>query len=552
MTLSTKELAGRYLERNPDATAPQLAGALEIPVAEAREIIDDSQTNDVDGRDTEATGKDESVTPTEHYERLTDLYGILGEVDGCYCPGNRDFYGWYHTRQGPGSWDGQGRAWALGREFPGIQQELERVVYATVNYVPAEWYMDAWQSFNHGDGGKEWERDDTPMPGYGDLRAYAPFADIDLSDEVKQQRPDGDIPKKTVEKALSVYLEAFEDLAGGREHVYALDSVGGAYVFVAPTATAPIADLLEYEARATLFEDMRDRLNDWLGEIKDDVNDRLPAAAGTFEADLVNNKNRLYKAPLSIHKSLEGVVTPLDPEDPSYDYTPLADVDEDLIAETEAWADSFTDDHTDAVAAIVATLWPEYYDRAGDWRSAVRARTSDLTEEQEANRKSERRTLPETDLPEDVERTDEIEVIKSKIEAIDVQLLARDLADEWDTDPGRDPPRFAASWHQSHSSGTSCFADRDKFVDLKEGNSGGGALKLIARDRGIITHCSQSLRGEDYWKAVNELRKEGYEIPYFTGQDGTHPDGLQLYDEPEDTDDARRQALRVMRASKRR
>jgi putative DNA primase/helicase len=493
---------------------------------------------------------EEPPTPSEHYDRLGELYATLGEIDGWHCPGNRDFYGWYRTRQGPGAWDGEGRAWALGKEFAGIRQELERVAYATVNYAPAKWFMDSWQPFNYEENGKEWQDDEKPTPGYGDLRAYAPFADIDLTDDVKRKRPEGDAPQETIERALSLYLEAFGELAGSMEHVYALDSVGGAYAFVAPTATAPIAEAFDRRDRAIIFEDMTDRLNEWLEGVKDDVNAAVPDAAGTFEPDLLNNKNRLYKAPMSIHSSLDGVVTPVDPENPSYDYTPIEAVDDDAIADAEAWADGFTSDHTDAVSAVVANLWPDYYADADGWRDAVSARIDDLTEEREANRERNRQTLSVDDLPDDIEETGDIEVVNATIETIDCRDVARDVADEWDTAPGRDPPRFDPPWRSSDS-GTSCYADAEKYVDLKEGKKGGGPLTLVARASGILTSSRDRLRGNDYWKAVNELRKLGYEIPYFTGSSGTHPDALQLFDEAEDTDDQRRKAVRALRASKR-
>lgn len=550
MTVSDKDRAERYLMRNPDAGVPELAGALGIAPTEAADLLDArgfEDTNDADATDaTEET----TVIPSEHYDRVSGVYDALGEVDGAYCPGNRDFYGWYNTRQVPGASDGEGRTWALAKEFPALREELERVVYATVNYAPAKWYIDAWKPYEHGENGREWADGESPTPGYGDLRAYAPFADIDLADDVKQRRPDGDIPKETVEEALSLYLEAFGELAGGMEHVYALDSVGGAYAFIAPTATAPIADAFDREERAAIFEDMTDRLNEWLDDVKSDVLDAVPGTADMFEPDLLNNKNRLYKAPMSIHSSLDGVVTPVDPESPSYDYTPLEAVDAGDVAEAEAWADAFTSDHSDAASGLVANLWPNYYADADGWRDAVRDRIADLQAEEKKNRERKQDKLTLDDVPDEIDMTDEIEVVNAKIEAIDVREVAAKVANEWDTDPGRDPPRFDPPWRASDS-GTSCYADREKYVDLKEGKNGGGALKLAARAAGIITHNSQQLRGNDYWRAVNALRKLGFEIPRFTGSDGTHPDALELFDEPEDTDDQRRQAVRALRASSR-
>jgi putative DNA primase/helicase len=398
------------------------------------------------------------------------------------------------------------------------------------------------------------------MPGYGDLQAYAPFADIDLEDGIKADRPGGDIPREAIEQALAMYIDAFADLAGGSEHVYALDSVGGAYVFIAPTATQPITDEFSSSDRGILLDDMTGRLNEWLKDVRDEINEAIPAVEGTFEPDQLNNKNRLYKAPLSIHSSLDGVTTPIDTEDPSYKYTPVEAVTDRLIDDAIRWAEGFTGDHHDAVETLVAGLWPEYCDcdDAAGWRDALHDRLDDLTAEAEQHQQQDDDSPDPRDYDyealdidptdDDLETTDDIDVLNATIEAIDVKDLARSLVPPagWDTAPTRDTTRFAAPWHSSHNSGTSCFVDSDKFVDLKEGKNGGGALKLIARERGFITHCRDTPTGDDYWKAVNALREEGYHIPFFEGKDGRHPDLLQLYDEPDDDDEKQRQAMRAI------
>lgn len=548
-----------YAQALPADTSEQVA----LSVAEA--VLSDppadqprdgnTDTADPTPADTDAeddSGRSDGLsehTIADHYDRLGNLYAELGEADGGLCVGNTDFLGWYKTRSpADDTHRGEGRPWGLGREFAGMQDDLDRVLYATVNYIPSDWYLHAWEPYDYDSSGRSWAGGDNPMPGYGDLTAYAPFADIDLADDVKQRRPDGEIPKAKVETALKQYIDAFADLAGGEEHVFALDSVGGAYVMVAPTSTAPIAERYDQSDRALLFEDLTDRMNDWLNDTRENVNDSVDVAE-TFEADLVNNKNRLYKAPLSVHSSLPGVVTPVSTTEPEYDYTPLSAVDDHLLNDAQTWASEFTSDHSAAVSEIVETLWPSYADDADDWQAALDARLADLQAEQEASQQTEER-LSDLDVPDDLDQTGEFDVIRKTIEDIDVAGLARQLADEWDTAPGRDPKRFDPPWRSSDS-GTSCYADRDKFVDLEEGKSGGGALKLVARDRGIISDCRHKLDGKDFWKAMAELRKEGYEIPRYRGQDGTHPDNLGKYEDPDDKDEKRRQVLRALRASQR-
>lgn len=499
---------------------------------------------------------------TAHYDRLedADVYADLGTIDGdtvdrdapLSCIGNQDYVGWYRDRDVAGHWDGEGRAYALSREFGDLRDGLDRVVYATINYAPTPWFMDAWNRYEWTEQGRTWESGETPTPEYGDVFAYAPFADIDLADEVKADRPTGEIPTDALEDALARYIEAFADLAGGREHVFALDSVGGAYVMVAPTSTAPIAAEFDREDRATIFgekdkpgDGLVDRLDGWL----EDVGERVTEAtglAGVFEPDTINNKNRLYKAPLSVHSSLDGVVTPIDTEAPTYEFTPLEDADSAHVDETRAWVDGFTAGHRDAVDAIVATLWPEYYENADTWDGALDAWLEDLEDDAEKNREREEKQIPADEIPDDLKTTDDLNVIKSATEGIDVEELVKDLADGVNND--RDKLRFDPPWRQSYS-GESCIADADKFADVGEGG-GGGALKLVALKRGIIRRATDDLTGRDYWEAVNALRDEGYDIPYYEGANGRHPDVLRLFTEPDGEKEKKQQLARALFADR--
>ncbi|MGQ3723537.1 hypothetical protein [Natrialba aegyptia] len=540
MSLSDHELVEKHLEQNPGASVAEVSGATGVAPPQVADLIDEVDVQEAD----ESAETVEPVSVSDHYDRVGDVYTELGSVDGgLFCLGNHDFVGWYRSRSGGGDWDGQGRPYALAKEWQALRHDTDRVVYSTVNYVPARWFMDAWDEYRWGDDGRVWKADDAPMPDYADIRAYTPIVDVDLEDDAKLDRPEGDAPREAIEGAIGGYIDAFADLAGDRKHVFALDSVGGAYVMVSPMSTAPIAEAFDASERDLLFDELTDRLNDWV----EDVADRVTAEAGlegVFEADRVNHKNRLYKAPLSVHKSLDGVVTPINTATPQYEFTPLADVDDDLVERTHHWARAFTDDrHRDAVGAIVETIWPDYHADAEDWEAALTDRLEDLTDEVERNRDRQQSQLPAGDIPDDLETTDSIDVIAAAVEGIDVAGLARKIADGV---VERDTLRFDPSWRVS-STGESCIADRDKFYDLKEGG-GGGALKLIALDRRHINvrSANQDVSGEDYWKAVNELRREGYQIPYFEGRNGTHPDVLRLFEDADDEEEKQRQTMRAI------
>lgn len=457
-----------------------------------------------------------------HYARdgVSDVYSTLGAIDGSGLSiGNSDFVGWYRTRDAPGG--GEGRPWALSEEWGRLRQDVDRVVYATISYASRDWFIDAWQRYRWaGDGesrSREWDDGSSPTPDYTDLTAYAPFADIDLADDVKTDRPAGDIPREPVEQALGRYIDAFADLAGGREHVFALDSVGGAYVFVAPTSTAPIAERFPPEKRQVIFSAMMDKLNAWLGDVRDEITADIPATEGVFAPDKLNNKNRLFKAPLSVHSSLDGVVTPVDTDTPRYDYTPLAAVDDALLADTAAWADGFTGDHRDALDSIVTTLWPDHSADADGWHAALDAVAEEelADESNTASRSSDTRSTDADGAAGD--HTPEKRQVFQAIDGLDAEDVVRDFCDEWDVG-GRTPPRFAPGYRTSDS-GTSCFVNGEgKIIDLDDEIKAFGVVTYVAREKRIITE-DDTATGSDWWRAVEELRKAGYDIPRYTGDD---------------------------------
>jgi putative DNA primase/helicase len=461
-----------------------------------------------------------------HYSRdgVGDVYRTLGTIqDDGLSIGNSDFVGWYRTRDAAGD-AAEGRPWSLSREWGRLRRDVDRVVYATISYASRDWFVDAWQRYSWTGGGsartREWDSGTSPTPDYSDLTAYAPFADIDLADDVKHKRAAGDIPRSAVEDALARYIGAFADLAGGREHVFALDSVGGAYVFVAPTSTGPIATTFPAEERAAIFSAMMDKLNAWLGDVRDEITADIPATEGVFAPDKLNNKNRLFKAPLSVHSSLDGVVTPISTDAVRYDFTPLTAVDGALIDETVEWADGFTDDHTDALGSIVATLWPEIRASADSWRDALATVAEKELADEDAGANGPSRN---DDPGEDADSTTANGHTKQKrqvfraVDALDAEDVVKDLCDEWDVG-NREPPRFAPGYRGSDS-GTSCFVNHEgKIVDLDDEVKAFGVVTYTAREKSIIT-ADDTATGSDWWAAVEELRKAGYDIPRYTGDD---------------------------------
>lgn len=525
---SAVAIAGRLaLPPEKIRAVEQLLGGGQADSAPIRE-----KDEEQDGGDT-----DEEVTAKmvrDHYARLEGLYDELGTIDGdTLAAGVTGRKGWYKSRTSTvAGWDGEGRQTTLARDHDTLLDNLEwvdnRSIHATIQYSEAERYAESWQPYTRGESGREWKDNESPTLDYADIEAYAPFADIDLEDEYKHQRLDDDLDTGPVEAAIGEYIDAFANLAGGREHVYALDSVGGAYVMAAPTCTRPIAEHFadDADARKRVFSELRSRVDEWLGSVREHVNDTVPGVQGVFEPDLLNQKNRNYKAPLAVHKTLDGVVTPLDTEDPTYEFTHLSDADSGLIDDATKWGAGFTDGHDTAVDAIVATLWPEQYADADTWSGAL---TAWLEAEREAERERERRRERERERRE--ERLEDLDTAVSgrsvtphigdvfaAVENVDMETLVRRHAAEWEPTGRRNHFNPGSQLWKDSDSGTTCFvnASRNTFTDVGDRGGTGGPAKFMALKEGEISWPGDCADGRAYWAGVKALREDGFDIPVWT------------------------------------
>jgi DNA helicase-2/ATP-dependent DNA helicase PcrA len=487
----------------------------------------------------------------DHYRRVAPALEALATLDGSPTIGLNDYYGWYVKRDTDNvelledGFDQVGRVATLDRDLETILDRVERSLYAVTTYKDeAVTRTERPCTYDRDDEATAWKDGEDPMPGYGDVRAVPAWGDIDLRDAIKPERGNLDEDTRdTIERTLEAYISEFATLYGGREAVYALDSVGGAYIFGAPEATLPVAGHFEdADARARVMEAFIERSNDWLREAQRRVNARVDGAADVIDPDWVNNKNRQYKAPLSLHTDHDAVVTPLDTVDLRYEYTPLEAVDEDLVTETVEWSEAFTAvEHTDRVATLVGQLWPEYTEDYDDWRAALEAWVEDEREaEREAERRrreaKQRRAERMEQLGGDLEGqpiTPFLQDIYDAVDAIDTaDVVKRHAADQWDT--GRstsDITEFDPSWRTSDS-GSSCYVDEGENTFGDPGQGGGGyAAKAIALGEGILSDASADLEGSDWWDAVDALRNAGYEVPVYTPEAGSKRRDGGEYDE---------------------
>uniref|UniRef100_UPI0006797BE1 hypothetical protein n=1 Tax=Halorubrum sp. BV1 TaxID=1498500 RepID=UPI0006797BE1 len=475
-----------------------------------------------------------------HYEKIAPVVEELADLDGHLTIGLNDYSGWYVRRDHDDfdvleeGYEQEARCATLAQDYDTVSGRIERALYALTTYKSRDAFMD-WEPCTIEDGQTEW-MNDSPTPGYGDLRGVMAWGDIDLADELKPQR--GDLDEETqqvIEETLAAYIEEYARLYGDRDAVFALDSVGGSYVMGAPAATLPIADVFEgdHDARERVMEAFVDRSNDWLKEAQERVEERVDGAAEVIDPDWVNNCNRQYKAPLSLHTDHDAVVVPLDTEAPTYEVVPFDDVDEDLVEDTVSWAADLTStEYRSRAETLVKRLWPDEYEAHDSWEAALEAwveeeREREERQEEARQRARERRRQRKEQMGGGVEGAPVTPFISDVFDALDA-LDGEDVADrtivhQW-TDrasgmrdnSGGGKRAFVPVWGPNAESGNANFVDTDAgiWVDTGDDYSGGPVkMALIAEenwDRG------KTPSGDDWRRGLEYLREMGFEIPVWT------------------------------------
>lgn len=478
---------------------------------------------------------------TDHYKRCAAVYDALGTLGGYKTIGLNDYWGWYiYEDDIMVEMDGSphtevGRAATFADDLTEILNRAERALYATTSYKDPDSISPKPTHFDEDRGERIWQDGSNPLPEYKDLRAVPVWADIDLADDVKSERESGLNPetKTTVEATLDAYLEEFATLIGGRDAVYALDSVGGAYAFTAPEATLPLVALADTDQeREILMQGFIDRSNEWLADVVERVNERIDGAESVIDPDLVNNKNRQYKAPMSLHTDMDAVVTPINTASPSYDYTPVEAVDEDLIEHTVGWADSLTAiDYRDRVTVLVEKLWPEYVDEYGDPKTAITQWVSEEIEKREEAaeqaqkvRARRRQRTRSTDREFEGPITPHVADVFDALDSLNIERVAEDtIVHRWTdqtsgySDQSGDNRRaFIPIWGRNANSGNANFVSLRDGVwhDSGNGDTGGPVKMALVAKEGFPrdeTPC-----GKDWTQGLEYLRQLGYEIPVWT------------------------------------
>jgi hypothetical protein len=340
-------------------------------------------------------------------------YEALATVKDYPTIGLNDFVGWYIKRDHDdieaikAGYPQRDRVARLGRDYDEIHDRLERTLYpVTTNKTPSA--FQRWEPcrYDKSKGATVWQ-DEPPTPGHANFRAVPAWGDIDLADDIKPQRGALDTETQTPSSERSTPTSRCMRTLCVSGRVYTLDSVGGAYIFGAPEATLPIADHFsdDPDALERVFDEFLNRLNVWLRKAEARVNERIDGAGDIIQPDWVNNKNRQYKPPLSVHADHDAVVTPITTDDVRYELRPFETVDDMIIEQAVSWAGDLTRvEHTDCVDSLVATLWPDLYEDHDGWRTTLEAWV-----EAERERERERERQREAALQRREERLAELD-----------------------------------------------------------------------------------------------------------------------------------------------
>ncbi|WP_049984112.1 hypothetical protein [Halorubrum sp. BV1] len=526
-----------------EASTASVAGKLGVHPAEVADVLDDLAADAPLGAD----------DIRDHYRRVGEVYDEIAALDekpDARTGGVIDNSRWYDSRARLDLPDSGYDRVGNPKLLPDAAAEIAsrdadgRVLYALTTYSQ-EMDREAqfkWVEKSDGTPTREWRSGQSPLPDYNEIVGQALFADVDVADEYKQRPLPAEI-RDVVEAALEVYVDRFADLAGSRDHVLLLDSVGGAYPMIPPSATVPLAEeFTDDRDRGLLYEELCARMDEWLGDVWDEVQERVPAAEEYLDPDNINNKNRQYKTVLSVHKSIDGVVTPIDVDDVRYEHVPVREVGDEELEAAREWAQSLTDDrHREALAPIVETLWPDYSEDADTWVQALQEWLLDKESERvrkEQQRKERMEALEDGEVIElrtsDVTLTTDQSDVEAALDALDPERVIEDtiLGAGWTdrlsdtTDRSGDGRRaFVPIWAGSYESGNATYVGvsgpkAGVWYDSSNGYKGGLVEAALVARAGRSPGAGWA-SGEDWREGVAILRRLGYDIPVWIPDAGS-------------------------------
>lgn len=237
--------------------------------------------------------KRELSTIKKHYHRedVQMVMQYFADYKGYHKAGVYDDNGWYQYKAETRRLND----FADPADYQHLQRKTRRRILATLNYFRPETFQ-GWTP-----------RDDESPGGFEDTIYLMLSVDIDLADNHTVQDPE---TLALLEKASGWFYQRLAAISG--EYVLPLFSGNGVYLHLHPAIAYMHNNMPDAERRDN-FDILTQCFNLRIQKLEAELYETYPDVIGVVKIDALNNRKRVFKAPLSLHKTLPYVVYPIDP-----------------------------------------------------------------------------------------------------------------------------------------------------------------------------------------------------------------------------------------------
>lgn len=208
--------------------------------------------------------------------------------------GNFDFKGWYINRS-----DNSKKMFKPTNEgsYKRLIHNVDRSIYLTLNYFP-----DSYKPFI------DFQNSSFEIAGFEETKLFMLSIDVDLKDEHDITENDS---LRALEIAVAFIKPRIDELSNGK--FISFFSGNGIYFHLHPEF-AHIKSIIRGMERVNGYIILTGAFNAFIKDLENKFYEEYPNLIDFVKFDSVNNRNRLIKAPFSVHKRFDHVVYPLDEE----------------------------------------------------------------------------------------------------------------------------------------------------------------------------------------------------------------------------------------------
>lgn len=229
---------------------------------------------------------------TDHYSRLEvqDVINTFSRFNNSRKAGVAGDTGWYRYR------GDKRKLLDLTRtiDYDKLGQMQDRRLLGTLNYFKKDVF-------------KEWKnKKDISPGGFEETDYYMLSVDIDLTG---MKTVTNSAIKKHLKTASEWLYNNLTNITNGK--LLALFSGNGVYIHLHPEF-AHVPKEISSDERTDAYDSLTKAFNLYLQELEEKLYEEHPDLYGIVKIDAINNRKRVFKVPLSLHKTLPYVVYPID------------------------------------------------------------------------------------------------------------------------------------------------------------------------------------------------------------------------------------------------